>query len=82
VTVSDDRARIDKVVDEILAPLLRADGGGLEIVSFDGRELVLTLTGAFRGDPGAPYVQSRVIKPVLDKALGRNVSVRWLPPRA
>lgn len=64
------RAKLDRVLDEILRPLLDADGGGIEVVSFDEKGLVLALTGAFRGDPGAPYVQQRVIRPAITKALG------------
>lgn len=67
------RAKLDRVLDEILRPLLDADGGGIDVVSFDGKEIVLALTGAFRGDPGAPYVQQRVIRPAITKALGEVV---------
>jgi Fe-S cluster biogenesis protein NfuA len=65
-------------MDDILRPLLEADGGGLEVVSFQGGELVLAWTGAFRGDPGAPYVQAHVVLPALEKALGKRVKVRWV----
>lgn len=73
----DARAELDRVLDEILRPLLEADGGGLEVVSFDGDDLVLAFTGAFRGDPGTPYVQARVIKPAISKALGREIRIRY-----
>lgn len=71
------RAKLDRVIDEILRPLLEADGGGIEIVSFDGREVVLALTGAFRGDPGSPYVQQRVIRPAIAKACGTAITIRY-----
>jgi len=38
------RAKLDRVLDEILRPLLDADGGGIEVVSFDEKGLVLALT--------------------------------------
>jgi hypothetical protein len=57
--------------------LLEADGGGIEVVSFDGSEVVVSLTGALRGDPGTTYVQSRIVAPAIEKALGRDVRVRF-----
>lgn len=81
----DARAELDRVIEEILQPLLEADGGGLELISAalsgaDDDEIVLALTGAFRGDPGAPYVQSRIVRPAIAKALGRDVRIRWSAP--
>lgn len=71
------------MVAEVLQPLLEADGGGVEVVSVDTTaspvEVVLHLTGAFRGCPGSPVVQRGVIEPVLAKALGRAVRVRLSP---
>lgn len=71
------RAKLDQVIDEILRPLLEADGGGIELVSFDGREVVLALTGALRGDPGTPYVQQRVVRPAIAKAVGAGIAIRF-----
>ncbi len=76
----DDRRAIERVIEEILTPLLEADGGGIELVSFSGDEVVLALTGAFRGDPGTTYVQSHVVKPAIAKALSREVRIRWELP--
>lgn len=71
------RAKLDRVVEDILQPLLEADGGGLEVIEASEHELVLALTGAFRGDPSAPYVQSRIVTPVIHKALSREIPIRW-----
>ena len=79
--MSDARAQIDRVLDEVLRPLLEADGGGIDVVSFDGQELVLALTGAFRGDPGNAYVQARVINPAIAKAAGPGIRVRYAHAR-
>ena len=72
--------KIERVVAEVLQPLLEADGGGLEVLSFDESkspaELVVHLTGAFRGCPSGPIVQARVLEPAFMKALGRRVRVR------
>lgn len=74
----DARAQLDRVIDEILRPLLEADGGGITVISCDDREIVVSLTGAFRGDPGAIYVQSRVVRPAITKALGRSIAIRFV----
>lgn len=73
------RAELDKVLEDILQPLLTADGGGLEVVAFQDQPpaVELRLTGAFRGDPSATYVRDRVIAPALRKALGPKLVVRW-----
>lgn len=69
------------MIDEVLRPLLEADGGGIDVISMKDDELVLALTGAFRGDPGAPYVQAKIVRPVIEKALGREVRIRWTVAR-
>jgi Fe-S cluster biogenesis protein NfuA len=76
----DARDKLDRVIEDILRPLLEADGGGLEVVAATDDELVLALTGAFRGDPGAPYVQSRIVRPAIVRALGREIRIRWTVP--
>lgn len=72
--------KIERVITDVLQPLLEADGGGLEVVSFDESkspaELVVHLTGAFRGCPSGPIIQSRVLEPAFMKALGSRVRVR------
>jgi len=77
------REDVERVVGDVIRPLLEADGGGVEVVSVDATvtpiEIVLHLTGAFRGCPGAPVVQRGVLEPVLAKALGAPVRVRLSP---
>ncbi len=68
------------MLDEILRPLLSADGGDIEVIAFDGaRDVALRLTGAFRGDPGTPYVRDHVVRPALERALGAPLQIRWEP---
>lgn len=61
------RVRIAGAIDDVLAPLLAADGGGIELVTVDetAGEVVLRLTGAFVACPGTPVVRADVIEPLL-----------------
>ena len=74
------RADVDRIVAELIRPLFEADGGDVEVVSVDPEaeppEVVLRVSGAFRGCPGTPLVSRSVIEPVLEKAVGRKVRVR------
>lgn len=73
----EDENAIKRVIKDILAPLLEADGGGIELLAVEPGEVRVALNGAFRGDPSAPYVQQRIVAPAIHKALGREVRVRF-----
>lgn len=62
-----------------LEPLLSADGGGVELVSFDEerREVVLRFTGAFAVCPGTPIVKEDLLEPFLRKAMGGRATFRY-----
>jgi hypothetical protein len=66
----DRQGEIRRVIEEILRPLLEADGGGIELVELegDGTRVSLRLTGLLRGDPAAGLVKEQVIAPVIAKA--------------
>jgi Fe-S cluster biogenesis protein NfuA len=59
------QSRVEALLNEIVRPLVEADGGHLELVSATEKEIVIRLTGACAGCPGAPYTRSKVIEPVL-----------------
>lgn len=54
-----------KLCREVLAPLLRADGGKLYIVALEPHHLSLHLAGKFGGCPGTPLVVKQVIEPAV-----------------
>lgn len=62
------KAQISKVCREILAPLVKADGGEMYIVRIDGDEVHIHLTGACAGCPGASFTSDRVFLPALRAA--------------
>ncbi|HEV3191693.1 MAG TPA: NifU family protein [Polyangiaceae bacterium] len=62
------RAHIERVCREVLAPLVRADGGEMHIVRFEGDDIYIHLSGACAGCPGAALTEDKVILPALRAA--------------
>jgi Fe-S cluster biogenesis protein NfuA len=56
---------IQRVVREVLAPLVRADGGDLYLVSLEETGVSLHVTGRFSGCPGNTLVRRRIFEPPL-----------------
>lgn len=69
----EDRAK--QLVDEVLAPLIAADGGTIQLVSLIDKRLLVRLTGTCAGCPGRPYTLTRIVEPVAKKWLGDDVRV-------
>jgi Fe-S cluster biogenesis protein NfuA len=63
MTASIDQLR--QVVNEIVAPLIRADGGELYVVAVEPTRIALHLSGRFAGCPGTPLVVRGVIEPAI-----------------
>jgi len=62
------RDQIAKVCREILAPIVRTDGGELYLVRFDGDDVHIHLAGTCAGCPGASITGDKVILPALRTA--------------
>jgi len=56
---------IERVVREVLAPLVRADGGDLYLVSVADTGVSLHVTGRFSGCPGNTLARRRIFEPPL-----------------
>ncbi len=63
------------MVDEILRPLLQADGGEIELVSVSEQEVMIELGGASAHCAGRDMVQTNVIEPAIREAAGADVRV-------
>ena len=63
----DEAQRNDilRVCREVLAPLVKVDGGDLHFVRFDGDEVWLHLTGTCSGCPGVTMTRDEVLLPAL-----------------
>jgi Fe-S cluster biogenesis protein NfuA len=63
--MGDTREEILRVVREVVAPLVRADGGKLYVVQADEEAVSLHLGGRFSGCPGNTLATRRVIEPAI-----------------
>jgi Fe-S cluster biogenesis protein NfuA len=59
------REEVVRVVRDILAPLIRADGGDVYLLRADHQEVELHLAGRYAGSPGLTLTTRRVIEPVI-----------------
>ncbi|MFI5306562.1 MAG: NifU family protein [Polyangiales bacterium] len=69
------RDQAEKVIAEVLRPLIEADGGHIELLEVSTGHVVVRLTGACGGCPGKPYTLGSVIEPALRRALGQDIDV-------
>jgi Fe-S cluster biogenesis protein NfuA len=63
--MGDLKAEISKVLREVVAPLVRADGGELYLVDANDESVILHLSGRFSGCPGNTLATRRVIEPAI-----------------
>ncbi|HEX6272691.1 MAG TPA: NifU family protein [Polyangiaceae bacterium] len=63
--MASPKEQILATVREIVAPLVRADGGDVYLVKAGERSLSLHLSGRFSGCPGNTLLRRRIIEPLL-----------------
>ncbi|MGA7118683.1 MAG: NifU family protein [Polyangiaceae bacterium] len=63
-----EKEQISKICREILAPLVRTDGGEMYFVGFEGDDLHIHLSGTCAGCPGVSITGDKVILPALRTA--------------
>jgi Fe-S cluster biogenesis protein NfuA len=66
---------LEALLQDVLAPLIEADGGRIELVSADDARVVFRLSGGCAGCPGVQYTRGHVIAPAVRRALGSEVEV-------
>lgn len=67
------------LVNDIVRPLIEADGGSIEVLEVMDDKVTVRLGKACVGCPGVYYTKEFVIRAALEKALGKPVqlSVLW-----
>jgi Fe-S cluster biogenesis protein NfuA len=63
--MSGGRPEILRVLQEVVAPLVRADGGRLYLIHADQDAVTLHLAGKYSGCPGNTLAIRRVIEPAI-----------------
>jgi len=63
--VASPREEILRVLREILAPLIRADGGEVYVVRAEDDGVELHLGGRYAGSPGNTLTTRRIIEPAI-----------------
>jgi Fe-S cluster biogenesis protein NfuA len=62
------KEQITKICREILAPIVKTDGGDMYLVRFDGDDVHIHLAGTCAGCPGASITSDKILLPMLRTA--------------
>ena len=63
------KGQIAKICRQVLAPLVKTDGGEMFLVRVEGDDVHIHLTGACAGCPGASLTSEKVFLPALRAAV-------------
>ncbi len=63
--MSGKRAELVRVLSDVIAPLIRADGGRVYLVTAEEDAVLLHLAGTYSGCPGNTLATRRVIEPAI-----------------
>lgn len=69
------REAVQRVIDDILNPLLEKDASSIELIEVAKDSVVVRVTGRAAFGVGAEYVRSGVIEPALRKVLGDRCAI-------
>jgi Fe-S cluster biogenesis protein NfuA len=59
------KEQVEQIFREVLAPLVKTDGGEMYLVRWDGDDLHVHLAGACAGCPGATMTADSVLLPAV-----------------
>ena len=77
------QAAARRICRDVLAPLVRADGGQLYLVSVASDDVHIHLAGTCAGCPGASVTRERMLEPALRSAIPKlrlRVTTGWRVP--
>ena len=82
-SLSDEQKlqRIEQVLDDQVRPMLKSDGGGMQVVSLDGDVLTISYSGACGGCPHALTGTKLFITRQLAEALGIELIIEVVRPQ-
>jgi len=70
------RDALQRLIDDILNPLLEKDASSIELLKVEDHEVVVRVTGRAAFGVGAEYVRTGVIEPALRKVVGDDCAIR------
>jgi Fe-S cluster biogenesis protein NfuA len=73
------RELVQSVLDDIVRPLIEADGGTIELVNVTDDCVSVRLGGAYAGCPSGPFTLRGIIEPAIRKATGESTRVELVP---
>jgi len=59
------KEQIERMMREVLMPLVKSDGGEMYLVRWDGDDVHIHLAGACAGCPGASMTSDKVLQPAV-----------------
>lgn len=68
------------LIDDLLAPLISADGGHLELIEVRQGLVKIALRGPSLFGADAEYVKFHVIVPAIKRVAGEDVDVEFVDP--
>lgn len=70
------REALQRLIDDVLNPLLEKDASSIELLTVDDGEVVVRVSGRAAFGVGAEYVRTGVIEPALRKVVGEDCALR------
>jgi len=70
------REAVQRVIDDVLNPLLQSDASSIELLDVSEGEVVVRVAGRAAFGVGAEYVRTGVIEPALRKLVGDACVIR------
>ena len=67
---------VQRVIDDVLNPLLQKDASSIELLDVGEDEVVVRVTGRAAFGVGSEYVHSGVIEAALRKVVGDDCTIR------
>ena len=69
------REAVQRVIDDVLSPLLQNDASRIELLDVSEGEVVVRVTGRAAFGVGAEFVRTGVIEPALRKVVGDECAI-------
>jgi len=69
------REAVQRVIEEVLNPLLESDASSIELLAVNEDEVVVRVTGRAAYGVGAEFVRTGVIEPALRKVVGDECAI-------